>query len=142
MISDKSVLGEVRASWGGVEALRDKLQGALLGSLVQGPTFAIFMADAAHNLPFIFACSALNDTLEQLSKEGYFKCGGFFLRPLLKASEHKLVWKDFALIKEAAKRRKAVAHKGKILPRADCWKYIDAVREQLLAWKVLDASEL
>ncbi len=140
MISDKNVLTEVKASWGGVEALRDKLQRALLGSFAEGGSFAIFAADAAHNLPFMHAYSVLNDTLKQLSVEDHFKCKSIFLGALLDASKDNLEWRDFSLIKEGADRRNGVAHRGDILPRADCWKYIDAVREQLLAWKVLDAS--
>ncbi len=43
MISDKSVLSEVQASWGGVEALRGKLQRSFLGSFAQGATIADFV---------------------------------------------------------------------------------------------------
>ncbi len=138
MITDRVALDEIRQSWNGVEALRGRLQGALLGSFAQGASFMIFVADAAHNLPFVHACAVLNDTLEQLAKEGQFRCNSFFLGALLSASENELSWKDFALIKEGAERLNDVKHRGDVLPRADCWKYIDAIRDQLVAWRILE----
>lgn len=139
MISDKAALMEIRQSWKGVEALRGRLQRALLGSFAQVASFVIFVADSAHNLPFVHAYAVLNDVLEQLANEHHFKCKSIFLGALLDASKDKLPWKDFAIIKEGAERRNDVAHRGKVLPRADCWRYIDAIKDQLLAWGVVDA---
>jgi len=31
-----------------------------------------------------------------------------------------------------------VAHKGKLAPPADCWRYVDAIGAQLKAWDVID----
>jgi len=140
MISDQAALEEFRNSWKGVEALRDRLQGALLGSFAQGASFVIFVADSAHNLPFVHAYAVLNDVLKQLAIEGHFQCKSIFLGHLLNASKDKLLWENFPGIKEGADRRNDVAHRGEVLPRADCWKYIDAIRDQLVAWRVLDAS--
>jgi hypothetical protein len=137
MIADQAALDEIRQSWRGVEALRDKLQRALLGSFAQGASFVVFVADAAHNLPFVHAYAVLNDVLEQLAKEGHLRCNSIFLGALLAESKEKLPWKDFPLIKEGMLRRNGVAHR---LPRADCWKYTDAIRDQLVAWRILDAS--
>ena len=137
MIQDSEVLAEIRASWRGVEVLRGKLQRALLGSFAQGGTFAIFAADAAHNLPFMHAYSVLNDVLSQLSREGHFRCKSIFLGALLDASEHSLPWENFSLIKEGTGRRNDVAHRGDVLPRADCWRYVDAVQNQLTKWQIL-----
>src|ERR671923_2534726 len=100
MIADQAALDEIRQSWRGVEALRDKLQRALLGSFAQGASFVVFVADAAHNLPLVHAYAVLNDVLEQLSKEGHFRCNSIFLGALLAESKEKLPWKDFPLINE------------------------------------------
>ena len=140
MITDQTALAEIRESWMGVEALRGRLRAALLGSFAQGGSFAIFAADAAHNLPFVHACAVLNDVLEELASQGQFACKSIFLGKLLTASEKNLPWKDFALIKEGAERRNGVAHRGEILPRSDCWKYVDAIKEQLVAWGILETS--
>ncbi len=140
MISDHSALTEIRESWQGVEALRGRIQRALLGSFAEGGSFAIFAADAAHNLPFMHAYSVLNDVLKQLEKESHFTCESIFLGSLLHASKDILPWEEFRFIKEGVDRRNHVAHKGEVLPRAECWKHIDTVHEQLLKWNVLDAS--
>ena len=140
MISDQTALDEIRHSWEGVEALRDRLQRSLLGFFAQGVSFVIFVADSAHNLPFVHAYAVLNDVLNQLAKEGHFQCKSIFLGALLKASKDTLTWKYFDLILEGADRRNGVAHRGEVLPRADCWKYINAIRDQLVEWDILDAS--
>jgi len=108
-----------------------------LGSFAQGGSFVALIADIPHNLPFLHACSVLNDTLEQFRDEGPFGCKSFFLGALLKASELSLPWKDFSLISKAVDRRNALAHNGAILPRGECWQYIDAIEVELKYWKVL-----
>lgn len=140
MITDCGALQQIRASWRGVEVLRGKLQRALVGSFAQGASFAIFVADAAHNLPFVHAYAVLNDTLEQLAREGRFKCNSIFLGALLNASRQNLPWTDFAIIKEGADRRNDVAHRGDVLPRGACWKYVDAIKAELVDWGVLESS--
>ncbi len=139
MISDNAVLEEIRQSWVGVKVLRDKLKRSLSGSLTVSP-FAIFIADSANNLPLVHAYAVLNDVLKQLAKEDRFCCNSIFLGRLLEASKEKLPWKNFALIKEGVCRRNDVAHKGEVLPRADCWKYIDAIKEQLVEWRILETN--
>ncbi len=112
----------------------------MLGSFAQGGSPAIFAADAAHNLPFMHAFAVLNDVLTQLANECQFSCKSIFLNPLLHASENVLSWENFRLVKEGVDRRNKVAHKGEILPRGQCWKYIDTVHEQLLTWNVLEQA--
>ena len=113
---------------------------ARLISFAEGGSFVIFIADSAHNLPLLHVYAVFNDVLEQLAKEGRFQCKSIFLGALLAASERNLPWKDFALIKEGVDRRNDLAHDGDVLPRADCWKYIEAVREQVVAWGILDSN--
>jgi hypothetical protein len=98
------------------------------------------VSDAAHNLPFLHAYSVLNDTLQQLASEGKFTCKSIFLGKLLAESEKVLPWNDFALIKSGVDRRNDLAHRGDVLPRGDCWKYIDAIKTELMLWGILIAS--
>ena len=140
MIADITALTEIRESWRGVEGLRDKLQRALLGSFAEGASFAIFAADAAHNLPFVHACAVLNDVLEQLKQEGHFQSKSIFLGTLLYASKAKLPWKNFSVIEEAVARRNGLAHRGEILPRGDCWRFMDAIGEELVSWNILQSG--
>ena len=140
MILDREVLEELRKSWNGVRIFRERIQAATLGSFAQGGSFVIFIADAAHNLPFFHACSVLNNVLLQLEDEGYFKCNSIFLGALLERSENALPWKDFNLIKEGVDKRNNVAHKGEVIPRRECWKYIDAIESELVSWKIVEDS--
>lgn len=138
MIQNETALVEIQSSWVGVEALRSTLQVSALASVgVIGGIFPFALSNAAHNLPFIHAYAVLNDVLEQLAVEGHFTCRSIFLSELLKRSEHVLRWQDFPLIAEGAARRNDVAHRGKLLDRGDCWKYVDAVKAELRAWAVV-----
>jgi hypothetical protein len=136
VIRDATVLAEIRRNWKGVETLRSRLQVSAAASGAHG-RFPFALADAAHNLPFIHAYGVLNDVLEQLSDEGHFRRKTFFLGELLRNSRKVLPWRDFALVSAGAKRRTAVAHKGQLLDRGECWKYVEAVEGELRAWGVL-----
>ncbi len=138
MIRDPNALAEIQQSWAGVEALRSTLQVSAAASMgIIGGAFPFALSNAAHNLPFIHAYAVLNDVLEQLADEGHFNCKSIFLGELLKRSEQALQWQDFALIRAGAARRNDVAHRGQLLERGDCWKYVDAVKAELSAWAVL-----
>jgi hypothetical protein len=141
MIKDTDTLTEIQACWNGVENLRGKIQRSLFASIgfLDG-TFPFAAANAAHNLPFMHAMSVLNDVLEAMAKEGRFNCGSRFLGRLLDAAKNDLQWVDYHAIREANRLRVAVAHRGELLPRADCWKHIDAVKAQLVAWGIIGAS--
>jgi len=138
VISEPEPLAEIRASWNGVRVLRQRLQSALLGSFALGGWSAIFAADAAHNLPLVHAFSALNDVLLQLEREGRFSCRSHFLGSLLDASKPSLPWLDFDLVRQGASRRNDVAHRGEVLPRGECWRYVDAIEAEFLAWGVIE----
>ncbi|MEZ4863382.1 MAG: hypothetical protein R3C14_18840 [Caldilineaceae bacterium] len=138
MITDLIALQEIRSAWNGVEALRERIQVGLFATVGTGSSvYPFHVADAAHNLPFLHAYSVLNDTLQQLASEGNFNCKSIFLGNLLQASEKVLPWNDFTVIKLGAARRNDLAHHGNVLPRSDCWRYIDAIKSELTSWGVL-----
>lgn len=141
MIKDTDTLTEIQACWNGVENHRGKIQRSLFASVgFLGGTFPFTAADAAHNLPFMHAMSVLNDVLRALAKEGRFNCDSHFLGQLLDAAKDDLQWVDYQAIREANRLRVAVAHRGELLPRADCWEHIDDVKAQLVAWGIIGAS--
>jgi hypothetical protein len=141
MIADLTALQEIRSAWNGVEALRQRIQVGLFASVeIIGGVYPFSVADAAHNLPFLHAYSVLNDSLQQLASDGKFSCKSIFLGKLLQESEKILPWNDFALIKSGADRRNDLAHRGDVLPRGDCWKYIDAIKTELTLWGILTTS--
>ena len=138
MIRDLIALAETRQNWAGVEILRNKLQVSAFASVgfLDGH-FPFVLSNAAHNLPFIHAYAVLNDVLKQLANEGQFTCKSIFLGELLKKSEKALHWRGFALVSAGVDHRNDVAHRGVLLERAECWKYIDAVKTELSAWSVI-----
>jgi len=139
LIEGKTVLTEVRQNWAGVDALSEKLRRHAVGSMgLIGGRFPFVLADAAQNLPFLHAYGVLDIVLRQLEAEGYFTCARKSLGHLLAASESAFYWKAFALIDEGHKRRNEIAHEGQLLNRGDCWRYIDAIRDQLLAWGIIE----
>lgn len=141
MIHDVQALEEVRQNWTGVEALRTRLKVSAFASTgMLGGIFPFALSNAAHNVPFMHAYSVLNDVLEQLAKEGKITCKSIFLGTLLKESQNVLPWKDFSLITAGVNRRNDLAHRGHLLERAECWKYIDAVKQELISWKIVNAG--
>ena len=137
MINDNDAAREIQESWKGVITLRSKVKRAIMGAVAFGGTPAVFAADAVNNLPFIHSCSVLNEALLQLAKEGKFKCESIFLGKLVENSENALPWQDLDTMVELVARRNDVAHRGAILPRVECWRYIDAIEAELTAWNVL-----
>ena len=138
MIKDHNTLEGLKKEWLGVELLRDKLKRSAYASTgVVGGTFPFTLANAAHNLPFIHACSVLNEVLVVLAKEGHFKCKSIFLGALLESSENSLTWMDYETIVAAAQRRNGVAHRADLLERGECWQYVDAIKKELGSWNII-----
>jgi hypothetical protein len=137
MISDTVALHEIQEMWKGVDALRGRIQVSVLASFATGVIAPIAASDAAHNLPFLHACSVLNDVLAQMAHEGKFKCKSIFLGALVAASKTNLTWKNLPEVEKAVARRNDLAHRAEMLPRGECWQYIDAIREELRAWGIL-----
>jgi hypothetical protein len=138
MIRDPKALAEIRRSWKGVEALREQLQVSAFASVgFIGDVFPHKLSDAAQNLPFIHAHAVLNDTLRQLAVEGAISCRSIFLGKLLFAARKKFPWQNFGLIRAGVRKRNAVAHRGRLVARGECWKHIEAISQELRAWGIL-----
>ena len=56
---------------------------------------------------------------------------------LLDTSEPAISWENLPLIREVIRRRDDLAHRGKIVGRGDCWKYIDAIEAELVRWEIV-----
>ena len=140
MIKDPTTLSDIRAEWEGVENLRLTLRVSAMASFTfsaLGGIYPFALAKAAQNLPFIHACSVLNNALKALADEGCFSCKAPTLGPLVKSSKSALPWANYPLIKAAIDDRNEVAHEGKLLEKDVCWKHIDAIRSELLNWGVV-----
>ena len=137
MIKNAAVLTEIRHQWGGVRTLRVRAQRSTVNSADANHVWVATLADIAHNLPFLHACSVLNEVLEQLRDEGVFHCKARTLGALVKASAGSLEWVDLPGVEQMVRDRNALAHGGTLLSRAQCWEYLDLVERQFLAWGIL-----
>lgn len=137
MIKNAAALTEIRQQWGGVGMLRVRVQRSTVNSADENLVWVHTLADIAHNLPFLHACSVLNEVLEQLRDEGVFHCKARTLGSLVKASKGSLEWLDLPGVERMVRDRNALAHRGELLGRAQCWEYLDLVERQFLAWGIL-----
>ena len=137
MIKDNNALQEIRQQWDGVVALRQKIHRNLFASVGFGGGFSHFTADCAHNLPFLHACSVLNDALEQMRDEKVFLCKSRTLGNLVKAAKQQISWVNYAEVKKLVKGRNGLAHHAALLPRSDCWHYLDVVETELRNWSII-----
>lgn len=97
------------------------------------------LLDWDSNLTLIFAYAVLADVLGQLRDEGEFSCPRSELGKLMEASQKVLRWVNFALVDEGRERRNDVAHRRMDFPREECRRYIKAIQQELIAWKILPA---
>jgi hypothetical protein len=128
----------LEANWRIVERGRS---GVVL--LSASPTVTFTMPtpwDFANSLALVYAYAVLGNALETLRDKGWFRCNTWMLGPLMKEShsaKSKLAWRDFGLVWEGKDKRDDVAHKADLPSREVCWKYIDAVKAELVAWGFL-----
>ncbi len=137
MIKDKNALQEIREQWDGVLALRQKIQRNLFGSVAGRGTFSHFVADCAHNLPFLHACSVLNEALEQMRDEGVFTGKGRTLGTLVELAQNQVSWVNYSAVTKMVEKRNDLAHRGGLLPRGDCWDYLDVIESELRSWSII-----
>ncbi len=137
MIKDKDVLQEIRKQWDGVVALRRRIQVNLLASFSFGGTFSHFTADCAHNLPFLHACSVLNEALRQMRDEGVFTSTKHTLGAFAKSAQHQVSWVNYAEVTKMVGERNGLAHRAALLPRVDCWGYLEVIEAELRSWSII-----
>jgi hypothetical protein len=135
MIKDLAAIAAIQNDWGGIAGLKDKI---FRHMFISGPSAgSVFLADCAHNLPFLQACSVLNDVLEQLRDEGLFQCKGRTLGVLVRAASAALPWVSHNAVLAVVSARNDLAHRTIVHTRADCWHYIDIVETELRNWKII-----
>ena len=138
MIRDATALGEVRAEWQYVTGARDLIARNLAAAHpgISGMGQSHEFRNLSYNLCLLFAYSVLERVLRELRDEGIFSSSKE-LGALMANSKTVLPWQDYSKADEGRERRNDVAHRRHILERADCWKYIDAIEDELVAWGVV-----
>jgi hypothetical protein len=138
MITDQQSLQAIRDSWAGVRELKKHAQ---LMRLVPGMGFIDFggsTPDAFWNLPFALAYSVLDQALSALRDQSVFVCGTWMLGPKMEASKQHLPWQDYDLVSRGKDARNDLAHRAILLPKKECFLYVDAVGVELKAWGIVN----
>ncbi len=137
MMKDNNVLKEMVGAWEGVRKMQAMLDTYATTALVGGFPQLSDYQNACHGLTLIYAYAVLQEVLEQLRDEGQFVSSSGKLGTLMHESKKSLPWVDFAIIDKGRERRNDVAHRRSIVPLAESRRYIDAIEQELIAWKIL-----
>ncbi len=124
---------DIKSAWATVQKLAYKMSRARIA----GGSFGAVMinetpSDELTNLPFVLAYAVLHDALAALDTKGVW--ASLKLAKKMKASRAHLPWINFDLVDEGRDKRNDLAHESKLLSRADCLRYIEAVGVELKAW--------
>ena len=142
MIKDGDVLKEVQDDWRFVRTRKDWITRGLFASSGIGGMPRIQIADCCNTLVLVFAYGVLQHVLEQLRDEGFFESDRSTLGALMSNSKKLLNWVDLNKVNDGRKKRNNVAHKEHaVLPRAECWKYVDAIDAELKAWGIMQQNQ-
>lgn len=130
MIKDPTKLQQLRDEWKFAVSTQNRTRVTMgfYQDRADGAYFDHFL-NLIHELVLTFVFSVLQDTLEQLRREGVFKCKGNALWDLMDASQSKMHWLDFAFINEGRDKRNKLVHHQEVPKREDTWKYIDALKK-------------
>lgn len=138
MIKDKSKRLNYQKEWNGVREFQNKIHRHLsAASMGIGGVVSKDLRNISHNLVLLFAFSVFEDVLKQLRDEGIFSEKSNMVGKLMNSSHTVVPWSDFDLVDETREKRNGIAHYQKLICRADCWKYIDAIENELVSWKVI-----
>ncbi|MCH5374334.1 MAG: hypothetical protein JJ992_10170 [Planctomycetes bacterium] len=137
MIQDPIALAEIQQQWDGARQLRERIKANAVFGFTGAHIPVLNLSSLAYNLPFLHACAVLNDALLQLRDEGVYACRSIFLGALHNASKSAIPWNDWPLVGELIDRRNELAHKAVVISRKDCFRYIEAIENELRAWKIV-----
>ncbi|MGH8527018.1 MAG: hypothetical protein ACREXY_23280 [Gammaproteobacteria bacterium] len=137
MITRLLALQNAQASWEAVRLAQSRVEINLNSAALQtSHEFKNF----AYNLVLVFAYAVLEDVVRQLQHEGAIPSQRQRFKDLLADSQSVLSWRDFTSVDEGRQRRNDIAHRRFFIERADCWRYIDKIEDELIAWGVVPAS--
>jgi hypothetical protein len=122
--------------WEGVRKLERKF--ANLTWIVPGGSgITESRPDESYNIPFVLAYAVLDQVLTQPQNEGVFKSKNLLLGNKMHASRNRLPWQDYDKVYSGKEERNDLAHEAKLVAKADCLAYIDAIEVELKAWGVI-----
>jgi hypothetical protein len=137
-ITDPEALKRIRDSWETVRILEARIQTTLHAGLFSLVPQMTNFQEVPDSLLLLFAISVLENTLEQLRRQRVFMYKRRGLKGLIKASKNALPWQNIEEIQKIRCRRNRVAHHHELLRSGQCAQYLDAIENELLAWRVLE----
>jgi hypothetical protein len=138
MIKDRESQVVYQKEWNSVREFQNKIQRHLnAASTGIGSDVTHDLRNISHNLVLLFAFAVIEDVLKQLREDGIFKENSNMVSKLMSSSRTVIPWSNYDLVDEAREKRNEIAHDQKLISRSDCWKYIDAIENELVSWKVI-----
>jgi hypothetical protein len=136
MILDMAVKSDIARQW---VALRSLCRGSHRTSAVPGGYINETPPDEFYNLPFVLAYAVLDQVLDELMDQGALQKpkGRPMLGAKMAASKADLQWTDYDLVAVGKVARNALAHDAKLLAKADCFRFVDAIEGELKAWGLI-----
>jgi hypothetical protein len=137
MVRDPKARSHIAQEWAAVRKLcaSSHRQSQIPG----GPFMNETPPESFYNLPFLLAYAVLDQMLAELIDQGTIQCQK--KRPLLgdkmAASSNAIPWQDYALVDSGKTARNELTHDARLLGKADCFRFIDAIENELKAWRVL-----
>jgi hypothetical protein len=90
----------------------------------------------------VLADAVLDDVLSELIEQTTFKCRNWKLGAKMVASKTNLNWQDYDRIDQVRRIRNDVAHEAKLASKIDCLLYVNTIKAELLAWKILQSVDV
>ena len=135
MIRDQQTKSEIAQDWRVVRKLCESShrQWMIPGAGMINET----RPEDSYNLPLILAYAVLDRVLRELRDQGAFTCKTWKLGEKMAASQNALPWQDYCLVDNGRDARNNLAHQAKLLSKADCLRFIDAIESELKAWGIV-----
>lgn len=145
MIQDQNSLEEIRKEWRGVRNIQTSIFVGLAasGGLISG-IFPFKIADISYSLVLIYGYAVLQTVLQHLRDEGLFTSPkkDNRLGTLMDSSREKLNWLDFNEVYRGRGKRNDIAHEELVLQRGEAWKFIDAIEQELINWRIIPDQKI
>ena len=138
MIANPTTLTNLQAEWTGVVKLHERMKLLTVATFAGGAITGPALANVLYNLPMLLAFDVLKNVVQAARDEGTVVWPRD--SKLWVGSKTALLWNDWDELMAGVGRRNEIAHDGKLLDSSECLKDIANVREQLVAWAIIDAA--
>jgi hypothetical protein len=139
IITDARALSAIRTEWSAVVKVREhmrKLMTGPVGSIADGALHSV-----VYNLPLLLAFNVLEKVLRALKRQRQIPGSSEQLGDLLDMFQGDPSWLEWSVLRDGERRRQAIVGSGELFSGVECLTDIEAVEEQLGAWKILESGK-